>query len=175
MFHADITVPAQHSIGRFRLSFTTDDSSTFADGLASGGDVTATWTVLDPLTFSSTTGETFTKQGDLSLLVSGGTNIQSTYTITALLPVTGVTGLRLETLEDVSLPFDGPGRQPDNGNFVLSEFTVAISAVPEPGVLAMTGVGLASVAATAMRWRRRRARRNGRRTMIEGTTAGISQ
>ncbi len=42
-----------HNLGRFRLSVTTDDRSLFADGLQSGGDVTANWIVLDPLTFSS--------------------------------------------------------------------------------------------------------------------------
>ena len=36
----------QHTLGRFRLSVTTDNRNTFADGLANGGDVTANWTVL---------------------------------------------------------------------------------------------------------------------------------
>ena len=36
-----------HTLGKFRLSVTTDDRGTFADGLAGGGDVTANWTVLD--------------------------------------------------------------------------------------------------------------------------------
>ena len=37
---------------------------------------------------------------------------------TSLSPITGI---RLEVLEDPSLPFNGPGRQPTNGNFVLTE------------------------------------------------------
>ncbi len=39
---------AGHNLGRFRFSITTDDRSTFADGLSTGGDVTANWFVLPP-------------------------------------------------------------------------------------------------------------------------------
>ena len=35
---------AGHLLGRFRFSVTTDDRSTFADGLAQNGDVNANWT-----------------------------------------------------------------------------------------------------------------------------------
>ena len=38
-----------HTLGRFRLSVTSDDRTTFADGLANGGDVIANWTVLEAL------------------------------------------------------------------------------------------------------------------------------
>ena len=60
-----------HTIGRFRLSVTTDNRSTFADGFNFDGDVTANWTVLDPSSFISANGATLTKQGDLSILASG--------------------------------------------------------------------------------------------------------
>ncbi len=40
-----------NNIGRFRLSVTSDDRSEFADALATGGDVTANWEVLEPLVF----------------------------------------------------------------------------------------------------------------------------
>jgi hypothetical protein len=43
-----------HNIGRFRLSATTDDRSLFADGLSTGGDVTANWTILGTLSAIST-------------------------------------------------------------------------------------------------------------------------
>jgi hypothetical protein len=152
LLHTQIGVALGHNLGRFRLSVTTDDRSIFADGLASGGDVTATWVVLDPLTSVSDTGESFTKQGDLSLLVSGGTNTQSTYTVTAAASVSGITGFRLEALEDPSLPFGGPGRQPINGNFHLSEFTVAVAPVPEPSALALAG---AAAGLAVRRFRRR--------------------
>src|SRR3954471_19509050 len=39
--HQSMTSDPTHTLGRFRLSFTTDPRPTFADGLASGGDVTA--------------------------------------------------------------------------------------------------------------------------------------
>ena len=38
-----------HLLGRFRISVTTDDRSTYADGLAVGGNVTANWMVLQNL------------------------------------------------------------------------------------------------------------------------------
>ncbi len=116
----------QHIIGRFRLSVTTDDRSTFADGLPVGGDVTANWVILDPVTFTSSAGATLTKQPDLSILASGVLPETDTYTVTATTALTNITGIRLEALTDPSLPFNRPGRQSGNGNFVLSEFTVDI-------------------------------------------------
>ena len=86
-----------HNLGRFRLSYTTYDRSLFADGLATGGDVSANWTVIDPLTARSSTGESFTELADKSLLVSGGANTYSDYFVTAAFAATGVvTGFRLE-------------------------------------------------------------------------------
>ena len=43
-------------------------------------------------------------------------------------PVTGerVTAVRVEALSDPRLPHDGPGTQPDSGNFVLTELQVAL-------------------------------------------------
>ena len=71
------------------------------------------------------------------------------YTVTASTLLTGITGIRLDVLQNPSLPFDGPGRQPTNGNFVLSEFTVDAqgSSIPEPGTLgtlaaALSGFGV---------------------------------
>lgn len=130
-----------HTLGRFRLSVTTDLRSQFADGLATGGDVTANWTVLDPSSFLSANGATLTKLGDLSLLASGTSPQTDIYSVTATTTLTGITGIRLEALEDPSLPFNGPGRQPLNGNFVLSEFVVDISPVPEPTIAAFLVAG----------------------------------
>jgi hypothetical protein len=45
-----------HLLGRFRLSVTTDDRSTYADGLPVGGNVTANWTVLTDLTVDGPAG-----------------------------------------------------------------------------------------------------------------------
>ena len=140
-----------HNLGRFRLSLTTDDRSTFADGADTGGDVTANWIVLDPTSFSSANGQTLTEQLDQSLLASGTNPETDTLTVTAPTSLTGITGIRLEMLTDASLPFNGPGRYLLNGNFVVSEFTVSITAVPEPAHYAAIA-GLALVAFGA--WRR---------------------
>jgi hypothetical protein len=136
------TLPPQHLLGRFRLSVTTDPRDTFADGLPTGGDVTADWTVLDPITVASTNGATFTKLGDFSILAGGPTPDTDIYTVTASTALGGVTGIRLEMLQDASLPFNGPGRQPTNGNFVLTDLAVDAAPVPEPGGYAFLIVGL---------------------------------
>jgi hypothetical protein len=136
------TTPALHLLGHFRLSITTDDRSTFCDGLPTGGDVTANWTVLDPSSISTVFGTHLTELPDHSILASGtfpGTDI---FTITAPTTLTGITGIRLEALTDPSLPFNGPGTQPQNGNFVLAEFSVGIDPIPEPSTLALLTGGI---------------------------------
>ncbi|MFN7939608.1 MAG: PEP-CTERM sorting domain-containing protein [Bryobacteraceae bacterium] len=143
------TAASQHSVGRFRISVTTDDRSTFADGLQNGGDVTATWTVLTPTSASGTNGPTLTILGDGSVLASGTNPSTSVYTIVALTSLTGITGFRLEVLEDASLPGSGPGRQPANGNFVLTEFEVSADpaeSVPEPASWSLAALGAVFVA-----------------------------
>lgn len=121
-----------HQLGRFRLSATTDSRATFADGLATGGDVTANWIVLNVTSAQSINGTTLTPQIDGSILASSKNPTTDTYTIRTTTGLVGITGFRLEALEDPTLPTSGPGMQPDNGNFVLSNFTVDLTAVPEP-------------------------------------------
>ena len=135
---------AMHTIGRFRLSVTTDNRSQFADGLFSNGDVTANWVVLNPDSFVSANGATLSKLGDFSILASGFSPNTDIYTVTATTFLTGITGIRLEVLEDPSLPFNGPGRQPENGNICLSEFEVSITQIPEPSAAALVAAGCLS-------------------------------
>ena len=117
-----------HSIGKFRLSVTTDDRSTFADGLANGGDVTANWVPLAPLSAASAGGATMAIEADNAIFVSGAYPSIDTYTVTATTSLTGITGVRLEMLEDPRLSdslggVGGPGRT-GHGNYVLNDFRV---------------------------------------------------
>lgn len=133
LFHQELLAEPGHSLGHFRLSYTTDHRDQFADGLADGGDVTANWIPIDPTSMSSTEGEIFTQQSDFSIVVSGGANQYPIYTIGSDLTADGITGFRLEAIS---------GRQPLNGNFSLSEFVVSTSPVPEPETYAMLLAGL---------------------------------
>ena len=117
----------QHSIGRFAISVTNDDRSLFADGLESGGDVTANWTVLDPSSYTAF-NSTLTKLGDRSILASGTAPFSDTYTITASTSMIGITGVRIETMLDPSIPGGGPGRA-SNSNYVLTEFQMDLTPV----------------------------------------------
>ena len=120
------------TVGKFRLSVTEDDRTSFADGLNDGGDVTANWIGLDPVTAVATNGGTLGINADNSVLASGASPATTIYTVTASTDLTSITGIRLETLEDASLPASGPGRA-GNGNFVLQEFAVdAIDLVDPP-------------------------------------------
>jgi serine/threonine protein kinase len=114
-----------HLLGRFRFSVTTDDRSTFADGLDAGGDVDANWIVLTNPTVSGTAGiggMTFTTLPDNSVLAGGTTAAQGIYTVTYTTTISGITGIRLEAIEDPSLPGgNGPGLFPRSGNFFLTE------------------------------------------------------
>jgi hypothetical protein len=127
-----------HTLGRFRLSVTTDNRADFADGLQTGGDVTANWTQLTPTSAVATNGASLTIQGDNSILASGTNPDTSVYTVTASTTLNNITGFRIEALEDPSLPANGPGRQPGNGNFVLQELQVdAVQIIPEPASAAL--------------------------------------
>ncbi|HWI56716.1 MAG TPA: LamG-like jellyroll fold domain-containing protein, partial [Bacillota bacterium] len=128
------------TLGRFRLSVTTDDRSTFADGLTRGGDVTANWTVLEPIAYTSANGATLTKLSDNSILAGGLAPDRDVYTVVAQTPLANITGVRLEVLTDPSLPFGGPGRESANGNFVLSEFQMQAAPLQAPETPAALGV-----------------------------------
>lgn len=127
-----------HLIGRFRLSVTSDDRATFADGLNNGGDVDANWTVLTGATVTLPPGLSHTTLGDGSILVAGAANA-GTYVLWYSGAFLGITGLRLEVLEDPSLPFAGPGLQATNGNFVLSELVLLSGGTVIPDALVVQG------------------------------------
>jgi hypothetical protein len=128
-----------HNLGRFRIAVTNDDRSLYGQGVECGNpspEGTATWTVLDPISAISLNGQTLTIQGDGSILASGTNPASDVVTIVAETAMSGITGFRLEALQDPSLPSGGPGRF-SNGNFVLTELVVdqeAFGAVAVPTV-----------------------------------------
>ena len=83
------------------------------------------WSALATKQATSTKGTVLTLQKDHSFLASKPAD-QDTFTFRGTSPLKRITGLRLETLTDPSLPKSGPGTA-DNGNFVLSQVTLAIS------------------------------------------------
>ena len=88
------------------------------------------WTPLDPSELKSEAGATLTKQEDKSIVVTGPT-AKDAYTFVAPTDMKGITGIRIEALNDASLPAGGPGRA-NNGNFVLSELKVGIAPKNDP-------------------------------------------
>ena len=120
-----------HSLGRFRLSATTDSRSSFADGKSVDGQVSANWTILVPSKAEAANGTILSILADNSVLASGPRPTPEVYTVVCDSNLVGVTGFRLEALTDSSLPVAGPGRAP-NGNFLLTEVEVmAASIQPE--------------------------------------------
>lgn len=97
---------------------------------------------LVPTEFKSAAGATGTVAADGTVTV-GGNRAKDTYTLKALMPAgSGAKAFKLEVLPDPSLPQQGPGRA-DNGNFVLSRFSVAYGnpgAADTPNTLKFTAV-----------------------------------
>ncbi len=84
----------------------------------------ATWREIPAQTHIPTATGVLTRQADGSFLASGMTPERDTYTVLAPAPSGRVAAIQLELLPDASLPFQGPGRQSQNGNLHLSEFRV---------------------------------------------------
>ncbi|MCB1230400.1 MAG: DUF1549 domain-containing protein [Verrucomicrobiae bacterium] len=92
-----------------------------------------TWTPLKPAKADATAGITLAVQDDASVLASGGPVANTDYTVT--IPVKGaatISGIMLEALPDDALAGFGPGLNPANGNFVVSEFQVQSSTAADP-------------------------------------------
>ena len=86
-----------------------------------------TWSALIPQTFLSEEGATLQRAADDALLATGAVPEKDTYVITAQTDLAKITAVRLEVLTDETLPKKGPGRQPLNGNFHLSELRLLIT------------------------------------------------
>ncbi|HZZ42179.1 MAG TPA: DUF1549 domain-containing protein, partial [Tepidisphaeraceae bacterium] len=82
---------------------------------------TSNWQPATPSSAVSASGASMQiLDADHSILVSGKSPDNDTYTITLPANLPTITGLKLEVLPDISLPHGGPGRSPDSGNFVLT-------------------------------------------------------
>ncbi len=92
----------------------------------------ANWRILDVPRVVSIGGATLTKQPDSSILASGKNPFPEAYTLTIPGPLEGITAIRLEVLPHPSLPKQGPGRAPNNGNFVLNEFKITLAPTADP-------------------------------------------
>jgi hypothetical protein len=121
----DLTGP--HAVGRFRLSVTTSPRTQFADGndgTSTPGNIgsDSIWTVLAPAAVCTSPMVGISSLGDKSILVTPNSNVPVVYTVVTDTTLKGITGVRLETLKDPSLPMNGPGLSTMDGNFVLTEF-----------------------------------------------------
>ena len=97
---------------------------------------------------------TFTLLPDASILVGGIVAAQGVYDVSYSVSISGVTGVRLEALQDSSLPFNGPGLSQGNGNFHLTELELNATPVPEPATFALLFFGLAGAALVGTNRRR---------------------
>jgi hypothetical protein len=101
---------------------------------------TTIWDALDVVSATSTGGAVLKQQPDRSILATGKNPTPESYVIKARTQLKGITGIRLEVLTDPSLPANGPGRAPTNGNFVLNEFqvqAVAAGSKDKPAAVAL--------------------------------------
>ncbi|MFZ4765311.1 MAG: DUF1553 domain-containing protein, partial [Roseimicrobium sp.] len=93
-------------------------------------DLSTEWVPLDLEIVEKKGVANMEKQPDGSIFVTADTTanaVEALYTLRAKSKLTGITGFKIEALPDERLPRNGPGLAPD-GNFVLTEFTVAQTA-----------------------------------------------
>ncbi|MDA7879901.1 PSD1 and planctomycete cytochrome C domain-containing protein [Mariniblastus sp.] len=87
-----------------------------------------TWTPLEILNFSTSSGETYRVLDDQSILVGGSLPGTSRYTVEVGNGLPRITAVRIEALTHEELPGTGPGRgDVERPNFILSEFVVSVS------------------------------------------------
>ncbi|MDA1051045.1 MAG: PSD1 and planctomycete cytochrome C domain-containing protein [Planctomycetota bacterium] len=107
-------------------------------------DKAVVWQTVEPTTAMSKNGATLQRQDDASWLATGKNEVSDVYTIEAVVDAKRVSAVRLEVLPDKSLVKEGPGRA-DNGNFVLTTFSVLAS--PTSGEEEPTKIELTSAKA----------------------------
>jgi hypothetical protein len=87
------------------------------------------WQPLKAVSLHSQAGATLTP-GEQGVITATGKLAQDVYTVVATTDLPRITGLKVEALASPDLPAGGPGRAP-NGNFVLSELTLAVGPLAE--------------------------------------------
>ena len=81
------------------------------------------WTMVEAQSLKSQIGTELSKEADGAIFASGK-NGKDTFTIVTETDLKNLTAIRLEALTDKRLPKNGPGRSPNDGNFVLTELEV---------------------------------------------------
>lgn len=105
-----------------------------ADRLADvDGDVLPTppapnerWNRLKILSVKTDAGAESQHLDDGSVLMSGALPEKDNYTIVAAPDLWRITGVRIDAIPDRSLPHQAAGRNPDNGNFIITHMSVAL-------------------------------------------------
>ena len=85
------------------------------------------WKSLRATRLTSNDGATLTLGKDDSILVSGKNPESDTYVLESTVPVSQITGIRIEAMPDASLPSGGPGRD-YYGNFMIHSVKVEVGA-----------------------------------------------
>ncbi len=88
------------------------------------------WQTIKPTKLESTLGNTFEVREDNSILLKPKSG-KDVYTIFADESLNGATAIRLELLNDPSLPANGPGLH-INGNLVLTELEIEVASMAQP-------------------------------------------
>jgi len=94
------------------------------------GDLASRWRPLEPDEVRASSGATFARLGQGVVLASDAGAAKDRYLWQGRVPSdldAAIGAIRLDLLEHGSLPFNGPGGGPTNGNFVLSEIEVSVA------------------------------------------------
>jgi len=109
-----------------------DGQTEWEESMLAGGEKIAepVWHLLTPRELSSDHGTQLTVQPDGSILAGGASPEQDDYLFIADTTLGDLTGFKLEAIPDDAFKNHGPGRAPDMGNFVLTEFELQGSGKP---------------------------------------------
>lgn len=104
----------------------TPELQAFAEAWAQKVGSSRGWVVPVPKDLSAASGSTMLRQPDGSILVEAKSPPKETYVIVLPVDRGRITGVKLEALPDKSHPKSGVGRSPNDGNFVLSQLSLAL-------------------------------------------------